>query len=358
MRLGSNTFTLRSGNSMMRGGRHGEASENYLPISYEEAMQFVADYETKAIVSVSAFGAGAKSVKYESNKTNPNVPVMGVDEHYLNLSSYVLESGRNFSPSDVTSGENVVILGADVVKTLFSDIINPVDKQVQLDGKNYLVIGTLMPKGNTFGFASDNQFLIPVSTVRKNFETSSTDYSINVMLPSAELMPDAVSEAKGLMRIVRSDDIASEPSFDVRMSDSVVSELTDLISGITMGGILISIITLFGASIGLMNIMLVSVTERTREIGTRKALGASAKTVRRQFLVESIVIGQIGGLVGIAMGIMMGNGVAYLLETSFDMPWAWLGIGVTICFIVSVVSGYYPARKAANLDPIEALRYE
>ncbi|MFN0031624.1 MAG: ABC transporter permease [Flavobacteriales bacterium] len=357
-RLGSNTFTLRSGNSMRHGGSDGRQHKSYKPISYHQAYHFKGEFSQTGIVAISAFGAGAKTVKYESNKTNPDVPVMGVDEYYLSLSSYILKSGRNFTPFDIELGENVVILGADVVKALFGTIINPIEKQVQLDGKNYTVIGTLQAKGNTFGFASDNQFLIPVSTVRKHFETNKTDYSINVRMENADQLDAAVSEAKGLMRIIRGDGFGDEESFDVRMSDGLVEELTGMIEGITMGGILISVITLFGASIGLMNIMLVSVTERTREIGTRKALGASAKTIRRQFLVESIVIGQLGGIIGIILGIMIGNVVASVIETSFNIPWAWLGIGVTICFIVSVVSGYYPARKAAKLDPIEALRYE
>ncbi len=357
-RLGSNTFTMRSGNNMMRGGHGGQEAKQSLPISYQQAMQFVQEFEADALVSVSAFGAGAKTVKYESEKTNPNVPVMGVDESYLALSAYVLDKGRNFAKTDIAAGENVVILGADVVTTLFKDVIDPIEKEVQLDGKNYIIIGTLAPKGNTFGFASDNQFLIPVSTVRKNFETVNTDYSINVMMNKASQLDDAVSEAKGLMRIVRKDGFGNEESFEVRMSDGLVEELTGMLQGITMGGILISIITLLGASIGLMNIMLVSVTERTREIGVRKALGASSQTIRRQFLVESIIIGQLGGFIGIILGIIIGNLVASVIGTSFNIPWAWLALGVTICFIVSIVSGYYPARKAAKLDPIEALRYE
>lgn len=357
-RLGSNTFTIRSGNNMNRGGRHGKVEKAAEPISYEQAQQFMEEYERDAMVSVSAFGAGAQTVKYGNEKTNPNVPVMGIDEHYLELSSYEIDKGRNISRSDLNLGANVVVLGADIVETLFGTTADPIEKEVRLGSQNYIIIGTLKPKGNTFGFASDNQFLIPVSTIRKHFETKDTDYTLNIMLKQAAGLDDAVSDAKGLMRIVRGDMPSDSESFEVRMSDGLVEELMGTIQGVTMGGILISIITLLGASIGLMNIMLVSVTERTREIGTRKALGASARTIRRQFLIESIVIGQLGGIIGIILGIIIGNVVALFVGTSFNIPWMWLFIGVTICFIVSIVSGYYPARKAARLNPIDALRYE
>ncbi|MFM9984593.1 MAG: ABC transporter permease [Flavobacteriales bacterium] len=357
-RLGSNTFTIRSGNSMNRGGRHGKVEKAAEPISYEQAQQFIEDFESDALVSVSAYGTGAQTVKYGNEKTNPNVPVMGIDDSYLQLSSFEIDKGRNISKSDLSLGSNVVILGADIVQTLFGNTIDPIEKEVRLGGQNYIIVGTLKTKGNTFGFASDNQFLIPVSTIRKHFETKDTDYTLNVMLTNAKGLDDAVSEAKGLMRIIRRDALSEAETFEVNMSDGLVEELLGMIQGVTVGGILISLITLLGASIGLMNIMLVSVTERTREIGTRKALGASSKTIRRQFLIESIVIGQLGGVIGIILGIIIGNVVALFLGTSFDIPWMWLLIGVSICFLVSIVSGYYPARKASRLDPIDALRYE
>jgi len=357
-RLGSNTFTIRSGSGGMGGGRHGQREKFYEPISYNQANQFVDEFSTDGLISMSAFAGGAMVLKFENKKTNPNVTVVGIDEHYLQLSSYELDLGRNFSAGEIERGLNVVILGADIVDDLFGQTLDPMGKQIRLAGNSYTVVGTLKKKGNTFGFASDNQCAIPVGNVRKQFETASTDYTINVMLNNAGAMKESVSDAKGIMRLLRNDDINSEESFEIRMSDSLVEELNGMISGITMGGILISIITLLGASIGLMNIMLVSVTERTREIGTRKALGATPSNVRNQFLIESIVIGQLGGVMGIIMGILVGNVVAYFVETSFVIPWKWLILGVTICFIVSVVSGYYPARKASKLDPIDALRYE
>lgn len=357
-RLGSNTFTVRSGNSMARGGRHGQAVREVPAITYEQAIQFQSLFQTSGTVSISAFARGAVTVKHESQKTNPNVSVLGCDEQYFPLSSYKLDKGRSFSPNEMDLGSNVVILGADIVKSIFAPTENPIGKEVNIGSYKYLVIGTLAAKGNTFGFAGDNQCMIPVSNVKKNYADKNTEFAINVMVKDAEALDEAANDAIGVMRVVRRDAAGEDNSFEIRMSNSLVEQLLSLISGITAGGVAIGVITLLGAGIGLMNIMLVSVTERTREIGVRKSIGASSGTIRQQFLIESVVIGQIGGFVGIILGILVGNVVSVVIGTSFTIPWMWLFFGATICFFVSVASGYYPASKAAKLDPIESLRYE
>jgi putative ABC transport system permease protein len=356
-RLGSNTFTLRSGNSS-RGGRHGQSVKVSEVISYEQAIRFKKEFGDRALVSVSAFAMGTATLKYESEKTNPNVSLLGCDDNYFKLSSYELSKGRNFSSGELTQGNNVIIIGADVEKTLFENISDPVGRYIAVGSNKYLIVGVLKSKGNTFGFAGDNQCMIPLSNAKKNYTTEDTDFSINILADNAKSLDESVNTAMGIMRVIRKDKLGEEASFSVRMSNSLVEELLGLISGITFGGVCIGIITLLGAGIGLMNIMLVSVTERTREIGVRKSVGASSQTIRRQFLIESIVIGQIGGIIGIILGILVGNIVSMVIGTDFTIPWMWILFGTTICFFVSVLSGYYPASKAAKLDPIEALRYE
>jgi putative ABC transport system permease protein len=356
-RLGSNTFTLRSGNSS-RGGRHGQSVKVAEVISYEQAIRFKKEFGDRALVSVSAFAMGTATLKYESAKTNPNVTLLGCDDNYFKLSSYELSKGRNFSVGELTQGNNVIIIGADVEKTLFENISDPIGRSISVGSNKYLIVGVLKSKGNTFGFAGDNQCMIPLANAKKNYTTDDTDFSINILANDAKSLDESVNTAIGIMRVIRKDKLGEESSFNVRMSNSLVEELLGLISGITFGGVCIGIITLLGAGIGLMNIMLVSVTERTREIGVRKSVGASSKTIRRQFLIESIVIGQIGGIIGIILGILVGNIVSMVIGTDFTIPWMWILFGTTICFLVSVLSGYYPASKAAKLDPIEALRYE
>lgn len=354
--LGTNVFNIK--NKQSRGRRMGMVEKEAEVINYRQATSFKNQYDFDATVSLSAFGSGAATIKYGQEKTNPNVQVIGIDEQYLNVSGFDLESGRSFSSSDLESSQNLVILGKDVVTKLFNESESPLDKEISIGSFKYTVAGVLESKGSAMGMSQDNQCYITLTNLKKQFATANTDYRISVMVNDAERISDGISEAFGVMRIVRGDEIGAENSFEVDQSSALIETLLEAISVITIVAAGIGVITLFGAGIGLMNIMLVSVTERTQEIGVRKAIGASSKLIRMQFLVEAIIIGQLGGAVGILLGLIVGNIIAIFFETPFVIPWFWIVVGVSLCAITSVVSGYYPAKRAAALDPIDALRHE
>jgi putative ABC transport system permease protein len=357
-RMGANTFVIESRGMNIRIGNEMRRKKNYTFINYRQAEEFKQKFVFPAEVSIWAWATGMATVKYESNKTNPNIPVVGSDESYINTAGLDIEKGRNFSEDDINNNRNYVILGNEIIKKLFPDNTDPLEKIITIGSGRYKVVGVLKSKGSSMGMNQDNLCIIPYSNMRQYFSRPNMNYSINIKPSSPVLLDAAIGEAEGIFRIVRNLDPKDESDFNINKSDTLVEMLLSSLKNIRFAAIVIGIITLCGAVIGLMNIMLVSVTERTREIGIRKAMGAKSSTIRLQFLFEAIVIGQIGGAFGIFLGILIGNVVSLLLKTSFVVPWRWIAVGVVLCFVVGIISGYFPADKAAKQDPIEALRYE
>lgn len=356
-RMGSNTFNISEIQMQRHRGGSGRKVD-FDPITWDEASEFQERYDFPALVSIYVKASGTATLKYRREKTNPNISVIGGDEFYLNTSGQDLNLGRNFSVQDVSLGRSVCIIGSEIKEKLFPTGKNPVGEQITIGPQKFLVIGVMESKGSSFGFSGDNSCIVPVTCIRRFFGQSSASFDINVMLGDAKIIDAAIGEATGLMRTIRKLKLDQEDDFDISQSNSMVTILLENIRYVTLAATLIGLITLIGASIGLMNIMLVSVSERTREIGVRKAIGANNIAIRNQFLIESVLIGQLGGLLGIVLGVLMGNIISLLLDSNFIIPWGWIILGFMLTLIVGVVSGLFPALRASRLDPIESLRYE
>ena len=358
MMMGSNTFTIQNRSMRVHMGGKSNLPRNFREITWQEALDFKAVYDFDALTSIYTTASGASTIKYGSEKTNPNISVIGSDENYVATSGNEIEKGRNISANEVLYGSHVVVLGSGLVSKLFTSAEDPLDKIISIGPGKYRVIGVMKGKGSSMGFNPDNICILPITNVRQAFSRSKMSFSINVMVPDPLLLDNAIGEASGTFRVIREVRPGDEDSFDIAKSDNLSEMLFDNLKYLRLAATIIGVITLIGAAIGLMNIMLVSVTERTREIGIRMAMGANRTTIRDQFLMEAIVIGQIGGLVGIVLGIGIGNILSLIIGASFIIPWVWIVMGVLLCFGVAVLSGYLPAKKAASLDPVDSLRYE
>ncbi len=355
-RLGANSFSIRNREMRVFGAR--SSSQSYQIITFNQAMQFKEEFTFPAYVSISMWATSTGKIRFGSEETNPNITVTGSDENYLVTSGSELGKGRNFSPHELESGANVAIIGGKLEKTLFKNNENSLGKYISINNKRFQVIGVMSERGAGIGFSNDQNCIIPVSSARQNFSRPNTNFNINVSTINIADMETAISETTGLFRMVRNLKPAEADNFEISKSDNIARMLIENIGLVTRAATVIGIITLLGAAIGLMNIMLVSVTERTREIGIRKALGATRKTIKQQFLAEAVVICQLGGIAGIILGMLAGNVISLIIGNPFIVPWLWIISGILLCFAVGIVAGYYPAAKASKLDPIESLRYE
>jgi len=356
--LGVNTFDIYS--KWNRGTNQDGVKEKVRPrLTLSEMQKFIDQYSVPSSISLSARLTNLAEVKHGSKKTNPNVDIRGANEEYVPIKGLNILQGRNFSRFEVQFGSKVAVIGYKLAKELYGENPNPVNTEISFKGTQFKVIGLLKEKGDFSDNNYDNMVIIPILVANQMAEGQPLRYGLTVGIQDMKEVDYAMGEATGLMRKIRQDRVEEPNSFEIEKSETLAQEMESITSGLRWGGFGVGFITLLGASIALMNIMLVSVTERTREVGVRKALGATPLRIRQQFVIEAIVVCLLGGIGGVILGILVGNLISKAIGIdAFVVPWLWMTVGMLICIFVGLLSGYYPAHKASKLDPIESLRFE
>jgi len=337
--MGANTFSIQSRGMRVQVGGKRYRTKNHSHITYQQAKDFVQKFEFPSTVSVSVWATGASTIKHKSKKSNPNIAIRGVSNGYLETAGLEIENGRIFSSFEEENGWAVAIIGKDVDNQIFDKNEDPLEKIISVGNGKYRVIGLLKSKGTAFGGGADRAVFLPIHNVATYFSYPNMNFNIEVKPQNPLHLDYAVYEAEGIFRMVRNLKATDPSDFNIEKSDSLAKLMLENLKYVTLAATIIGIITLIGAAVGLMNIMLVAVAERTREIGTRKAMGATASTIKQQFLFEAIVICQLGGFLGIVLGILVGNIVSMLTGSPFVIPWFWMLIGILLCFGVGVASG-------------------
>mgnify|MGYP000903403448 CR=1 FL=1 len=329
---------------------------NRRDITYAQAERFKELMRGTAEVSL-VLRRGGRRVFYQDRRTNPNIRLVGTDENHLSAFRYELAAGRNLQADDVAFGRAVVVLGHDIADKLFLNE-DPLGRQVRIDGQGYTVVGVLAAKGSSFGESQDSNAITPITQFFEVYSGAWRSLGINVQAPDQASMVATQEAAIGAMRLVRTLDPEEPNDFEVFSNESLIESFNRVAGIVALGSLAISAIALLASGVGVMNIMLVSVTERTKEIGIRKSIGATKRNILLQFLIEAVLLSLVGGVAGVALGVVGGNLVAQVLNAAVVFPWAWAFAGLAVCSAIGIGFGFYPAWKAASLDPIEALRYE
>jgi putative ABC transport system permease protein len=352
--LGSSSFQISKWTFNF--GNANDRFRNRRDITYNVADRFKELMGDSARINLTIWRGGQRVINGD-RKTNPNTSLVGADENFITARNYEVASGRNLTPEDVALGRPVCVIGEDVAKVVFPNEVS-LGRMLRINGQNYTVVGQLVPKGTSFGQSQDNFVLTPITRFLAVYGRAGRSIGINVQARNQADLPVIQDKAIGVMRLVRELDPEDANDFEILTNEALIESFNKIADVISIGAFVISAIALLAAGVGVMNIMLVSVTERTKEIGVRKSIGAKQRNILMQFLIEAVALSMIGGLAGVAVGVAGGSAVAIFMKGALVMPWGWVVAGMLVCGGIGVGFGFYPAWKAARLDPIEALRYE
>lgn len=353
--LGTNTFIVQKYPAIRMGMHSWRKYRNREDITAEQGIELKRRAKLPLAVGM-LLERGGRTVKYKDNSTNPNVSVQGINTDAMLTLNIVVESGRGLTNQDIEFSKKVCVIGNYLVEKLFT-FTDPIGETIRVDGHNFLVIGVYQKRGGALGSGQDNFVSVPITVFQQNYGKDAGG-AITVTAASRELYQHTLEEVEGILRTIRKVSPQKENDFEIISNESMLTQVNDITKYFKIGAAVIAFIALLAAGVGIMNIMLVSVTERTKEIGIRKSIGATRKNILSQFMMEAVIISQVGGIVGIVLGIIGGAVISSYLKISAILPVDWIIIGLLVCSFVGILFGVYPAYKAANLDPIEALRYE
>jgi putative ABC transport system permease protein len=354
--LGANVFQIQREPAIQFGGHNAEWRKRPR-IQPRQAQEFKDEMEVYGVpVTLTAYDGGER-VKYRDRMTSPRITIVGTNENFLTTNKYDLNYGRNLTNADLEFNRPVVVIGQEIEEELFPNE-DPIGKSVIVDNGRYEVVGVLQKRGDIFGQSTDNIVLIPVTRFVASNWNRWRSMSMSVRAPSAEKVASIQDLATGKMRMVRGLEPEDQNDFEITSNDSLQEAFGKIAVIVGTGGLMVSAIALLCSGIGIMNIMLVSVTERTREIGIRKSLGAHKRDILAQFLIESVFLSELGAIVGILLGFVAGNLIAAQMNVKMIIPWDWITIAVVVCSAIGIGFGLYPAWRAARLNPVDALRYE